>query len=49
MAAETYIKQYAIDRTAAALASRQKGFIDPSLAGLVAMACVCVVMLAGVL
>ena len=46
------ITEYRIDRTdpstAAALASRQMGSIDLTLAGLLALACVCVALLAGV-
>lgn len=45
------IKEYAVDRTdpstAAALASRQKGIIDPSLAASVALAISCLMLLAG--
>jgi len=45
------ITEYRIDRTdpstAAALASRQKGAIDFTLAGLLAFAGVCIVLLAG--
>ena len=45
------ITEYTIDRTdpstAAALASRQKGAIDFTLAGLLAFAGVCIVLLAG--
>lgn len=46
------ISEYRIDRaepgTAAALASRQMGSIDPSLVGLLALASVCALILVGV-
>ena len=45
------IAEYSIDRTdpatAAALASRQKGLVDPTLAGLIALAAACAALLAG--
>ncbi|MBL8406880.1 MAG: hypothetical protein JNJ81_03620 [Candidatus Accumulibacter sp.] len=45
------IAECSLDRadpgTAAALASRQKGLVDPTLAGLIALAAACAVLLAG--